>query len=76
MDNSKITAEQYFAKDPEADRFYDIFFMLCRKYNVSWASAGDREKAFIEEITRVSYELDRAKRLGCPTADIRGAFAS
>ena len=34
-------AEAYCRKDPEAERFYDIFFKLCRKYGVSWASADD-----------------------------------
>lgn len=41
-------AEAYCRKDPEAERFYDIFFKLCRKYSVSWASADEKEKRFIE----------------------------
>ena len=27
-------AAWYFDKDPEAERYYEIFFRLCRKYNV------------------------------------------
>ena len=78
MENSKqpkSDAEWYFRKDPE-ERFYDIFFQLCRKYNVRWASASDKERAFIEEITRVTYERDRAVRLGLPLSEVRPAFAS
>ena len=46
-------AEWYYRKDPENERFYEIFFRLCQKYNVRWASATPKEKAFIEEVTRV-----------------------
>ena len=69
-------AEWYCRSDPEAEKFYDIFFEFCRKYHVRWASANEKEKAFIEEITRVTYELDRAQRLGLPLSEVRPAFAS
>ena len=39
-------------------------------------SASDKERAFIEEITRVTYERDRAVRLGLPLSEVRPAFAS
>ena len=68
--------EFYCRQDSEAERFYNIFFKLCRKYNISWASADEKEKAFIEEVTRVSYERDKALRDGKPLSDIRPAFAS
>ena len=41
-------AQWYCRRDVEEERFYSIFFRLCRKYDVSWASASDKEKAFIE----------------------------
>ena len=69
-------AEWYCRKDPEEERFYEIFFALCHKYHVSWASADEKEKAFIEEITRVTYEREIALRLGQPLSEIRPAFAS
>ena len=69
-------AQWYCRSDPEEERFYDIFFVMCRKYRVSWSSADAREKAFIEEVTRVTYERDRALRLGLPLSEIRPAFAS
>lgn len=72
----RTDAEWYFRKDPEEERFYEIFFQLCRKYNVRWASASEKERAFIDEITRVTYERDRAVRLGQPLSEIRPAFAS
>ena len=30
----KSDAEWYFRKDPEEERFYEIFFQLCQKYDV------------------------------------------
>ena len=69
-------AQWYCRRDVEEERFYSIFFKLCRKYDVSWASASDKEKAFIEEVTRVTYERERAIRRGLPLSDVRPAFAS
>ena len=66
MDTNKTRpasdAAWYCRKDPEEERFYEIFFQLCRKYSVRWASATSKEKDFIEEVTRVTYERDRAQR--------------
>lgn len=69
-------AAWYCRKDPERDRYYEIFFQMCRKYGVRWASADEKERQFIEEVTRVTYERDRAIRLGLPLADLRPSFAS
>ena len=69
-------AEWYCRRDPEEERFYEIFVQLCRKYGVRWASAEEKERRFIEEVTRVTYERERAVRLGLPLSDIRPAFAS
>lgn len=69
-------AEWYFRKDPERDQFYEIFFQMCSKYGVRWASADEKERSFIEEVTRVTYERERAVRLGLPLSDVRPAFAS
>ena len=69
-------AAWYCRKDPEKERFYEIFFRLCQKYNVCWASATPKEKAFIEEVTRVTYERDTAQRLGLPLLRVRPSFAS
>lgn len=69
-------AAWYCRKDPEEERFYEIFFRMCQKYGVRWASATPKEKAFIEEVTRVTYEWDRAQRLGLPLAEVRPSFAS
>ena len=42
---------------------------MCRKYGVRWGKATEKEQAFIEEVTRVTYERDRALRFGTPLRD-------
>ena len=80
MDNNKnrpvSDAEWYCRKDPEEARFYEIFFHLCRKYGGRWASATPKEKTFVEEVTRVTYERDKAQRLGLPLSEVRPSFVS
>lgn len=72
--NNKSDAKWYCSRDPEADIFYEFLFKYCNKYNVRWASATEKERAFIEEITRVSYERDKALREGTPLSEVRPAF--
>lgn len=67
-------AEWYCRHNPEEEQFYKIFFSLCRKYNVRWASTDEKEREFIEEITRVTYERDKAIRLGLPLSEVRPSF--
>ena len=59
---------------PDRD-FYDIFFQMCQKYNVSWGSASEKEKAFIEEVTRVTYEVKLAKENRMPLSEVRPSFS-
>ena len=69
-------AEWYCRKDPEGDRFYEMFFQICQKYGMRWASADEKEQYFIEEVTRATYERGLEIRLGLPLSDVRPAFAS
>lgn len=67
-------ARWYFTHETEEDRiWYDIFFAMCRKFNVSWAKATPLQKAFVEELTRLNYDREMAKRSGSP-APVRGFF--
>ena len=63
-ENPASDAAWYCRRDAEEERFYEIFFQMCRKY------------AVIEEITRVTYERERAIKLGLPLSEVRPAFAS
>ncbi len=75
-ENLTSDAAWYCRRNTEEERFYEIFFQMCRKYNVRWASADEKERQFVEEVTRVTFERERAVRLGLPLTEIRRAFAS
>ena len=67
-------AKWYFTHETEEDRlWYRIFFAMCRKFSVSWSKASEEQKAFIEEITRINYERETAKR-NMPMKPVRGFF--
>lgn len=66
----------YCRQDKAQEQYEKIFFGMCRKYHVSWASASPQERCFIEEITRVTYERERAKRIGAPLSSVRPAFST
>lgn len=74
--NYSSAAEWYCRHDPEEERFYNIFFGLWRKYNIRWASADEKERKFIEEVTRETYERDKAIRLGLSISEIRSSFVN
>ena len=68
-------AKWYFTHETEEDRlWYRIFFAMCRKFGVSWSKASEEQKAFIEEITRVTFEKYMAKKNGTPLSDVRPFF--
>ena len=70
MDNAKW----YFTHESAEDRlWYRIFFSMCKKFCVSWPTATSAQKAFIEEITRVNYERELARRVLHPQP-VRGFF--
>lgn len=67
-------AKWYFTHETEEDRlWYRIFFSVCRKFSVSWPKASETQKAFIEELTRINYEREVAKRDSI-VQPIRGFF--
>jgi len=67
-------ARWYFTHETEEDRmWYDIFFAMCKKFDVSWAKATPVQKAFIEELTRLNYDREMAKR-NDSSVPIRGFF--
>lgn len=67
-------AKWYFTHESEEDQlWYGTFFSMCKKFNVSWPTATPTQKAFIEEITRVNYERELAKR-ELSSQPVRGFF--
>lgn len=67
-------AEWYFTHETEEDKlWYRIFFSMCRKFGVSWPKAGAAQRAFIEELTRINFERELAKRTS-QARPVRGFF--
>ena len=66
-----------YLQDAERDKqYYEIFFQMCRKFHVDWATADKKEKEFITEVTRVTYERSRAIKAGVSTESVRPAFTA
>ena len=51
-----MSAKEYFQRDAEREIFYRTFYQICRRFNVTWSTATPEVRAFIEEVTRVTYE--------------------
>jgi len=67
-------AKWYFTHESDDDRlWYRIFFSMCRKFGVSWPKASEKQKAFIEELTRINFEREMAKK-SAVAQPIRGFF--
>jgi len=67
-------AKWYFTHETEEDRlWYRIFFAMCRKFGVSWPKASEAQKAFVEELTRINFEREMAKK-SAAAQPIRGFF--
>ena len=56
-----MSAKEYFQRDAERETFYRTFYQICRRFNVTWSTATPEVRAFIEEVTRVTYEREKAK---------------
>lgn len=74
MDNSTMNWYLDRAEDARADRYYEIFFSVCRKFNISWTSGSPKEKAFAEEVARVTFEREEAIAKGLPLSTVRPFF--
>lgn len=44
------------------ERFYEIHMQMCRKFGISWSKATSKERQFIEEITRFTFEREQGPR--------------
>ena len=66
-----------YLQDAERDKaYYEIFFQMCRKFHIDWAAADEKEKEFITEVTRVTYERNCAVQAGVSPENVRPAFTA
>ena len=68
--------KEYLQSAKNDAEYYTIFFQMCRKFHIDWASASEKEKAFIEEVVRVTYERSRAEKNGSSPDEVRPAFTA
>ncbi|MCI9368636.1 MAG: hypothetical protein HFF19_10235 [Oscillospiraceae bacterium] len=75
-----ILAQQaggYFVVPREQELEYtDLLFDVCKQFGIKYYSATAKERFFVEEVARVTYEREKAQRQGLPLSDVRPAFAS
>ena len=77
MENSnKNTCKSYLQSAKNDAEYYTIFFQMCQKFHIDWASAPEKEKEFIKEVVRVTYERNCAERNGDSKGSIRPAFTA
>ena len=77
MDALAEQAGGYFAAPKEQELEYtDLLFDVCKQFGIRYYSATAKERFFVEEVARVTYEMERAKKQGLPLSDVRPAFAS
>ena len=53
------------------ERFYEIHMQMCRKFGISWSKATSKERQFIEEITRFTFEREQAQKAGLPLDTVK-----
>ena len=66
--------QEYTSGEKNAALFFDTFFSMCHKFKIDYAKATPKDTAFIDEITRYNYELEKAKRDGLGTEKIKKPF--
>lgn len=64
------------AKDARENKYYDIFFSVCKRYNVSWHEASAKERAFVEKVARVEFEQSEVLENGFPINSVRPFFGA
>ena len=74
IDDLADEAGGYFAMPTEEGMEYtDLFFYLCCQFGIRYSKATQKERCFVEEVTRVTWEHIMARRTGSK-APIRPSF--
>ena len=64
------------AKDTRENKYYDIFFNVCRRYHVSRRDASAKERAFVDEVGPGEFEGSEAVEKGLPLSSVRPFFGT
>ena len=76
LDELADAAGSYFAMPTEEDLAYtELLFDICRQFGIRYYSATQKERAFVEEVTRVTWARQQEDRTGV-RQEIRPAFSA
>lgn len=76
LDELADAAGSYFAMPTAEDMAYtELLFDVCRQFGIRYYSATQKERAFVEEVTRVTWARQQEDRTGVPQK-IRPAFSA
>lgn len=76
IDDLADEAGGYFAMQKKEDIAYtDLLFNVCRQFKIRYYSATPEDREFAEEVTRVTWACQEAKRTGVKR-DIRPSFSA
>lgn len=62
----KNIQEEYWEGQRNSELWYNTFFEICRKYSIQWSKATEKDRDFVTEMTRVTYQ----NRIGVPKEQI------
>lgn len=76
IDDLAAKAGGYFSMPSKDDLAYtELLFDVCRQFGIRYYSATPKERAFVEEVTRVTWAKQQEAKTGIPQ-DIRPAFSA
>ena len=76
IDELASQAGGYFSMPTQEDIAYtDLLFEVCRQFGIRYYSASAKEKAFVEEVTRVTWAKQQETATGIKQ-NIRPAFSA
>ena len=76
LDDLADAAGGYFAMPTAEDLAYtELLFDVCRQFGIRYYSATAKERAFVEEVTRVTWAKQQEAKTGAKQ-NIRPAFSA
>ena len=66
----------YFALPDEDELAYtDLLFSVCDQFGIRYYSATEKERCFVEEVTRLTWACQKGKSVGI-NAEVRPSFTA
>lgn len=76
IDDLAGQAGGYFSLPPEDSMAYtELLFDICQQFGIHYYTATEKERYFVEEVTRVTWAKQQEEKSGIPQ-NIRPAFSA